>query len=187
VLAIDPDVIVVDCTPTEVRERKVHASKVEYPAVTFPLANQHGYRLHPAEPDEPLFTQIVAPLSTARQSFARAQPEQARVLEELEEATYAALRLYWRSPIEVHDATTAALLRARKTLDASLYGEIQVRADRQWNEHWAAAIRTAAAANPGRRILATAGLDNRAEIEALLARDPDIKVIDMVQWLRMLR
>jgi hypothetical protein len=35
VLAIDPDVVVVDCTPTEVREQKVHVSKIEFPQVLF--------------------------------------------------------------------------------------------------------------------------------------------------------
>ena len=48
--------IVTDCTPTEIREQKVHASKIEYPQVIFPLVQQHGYRVYAGEPDEPFIT-----------------------------------------------------------------------------------------------------------------------------------
>ena len=111
VLAIDPDVLVVDCTPTEVREQKVHPSKIEYPQVIFPLVQQHGYRVYAAEPDEPLFTQIVQPLAQARSAFAKAKPEQARILDEYDEATWSALALYWQSPADAHDETTGACPR----------------------------------------------------------------------------
>ena len=93
VLAIDPDVVVVDCTPTEIREQKVHISKIEYPQVIFPLVQQHGYRVYAGEPDEPLFTQIVQPLAQERSAFAKARPEQARALDDYEEATWSALEV----------------------------------------------------------------------------------------------
>jgi hypothetical protein len=184
VLAIEPDVVVVDCTPTEVRELKVHPSKVEYPQVIFPLVQKHGYRLYAAEPDEPLFTQIVQPLAQARSEFARAHPEQARVLDEYERATWSALKLHWRSPADAHDETTALALAGRKALDTRIYGELQAQANTRWIEHWVRIIRQAAAENPGKKILAVAGIDNRVEIADQLRRDPGIAVVDMAQQLR---
>lgn len=184
VLAIDPDVVVVDCTPTEVREQKVHPSKVEYPQVIFPLVQQHGYRVYAAEPDEPLFTQIVQPLARARSAFAEAKPEQARILSDYDKATWAALKLYWQSPADAHDATTTLALAGRKALDDRVYGELQVQANTRWIEHWVKVVRQAALENPGKKILAVAGIDNRDEIERGLRRDPALGVVDMAQWLR---
>lgn len=184
VLAIEPHVVVVDCTPTEVREQKVHPSKVEYPQVIFPLVQQHGYRMYPAEPDELLFTQIVQPLAQARGEFAKAHPEQARILDEYERATWSALKLHWHSPADAHDETTALALAGRKALDTRIYGQLQAQANTRWIEHWVRVIRQAAAENPGKRILAVAGIDNRAEIEEQLRRTPGIAVMDMAQQLR---
>lgn len=184
VLAIDPDVVVLDCTPTEVRDRQVHASKVEYPQVIFPLVQQHGYRVYPGEPDEPLFTQIVQPLAQVRSAFAEARPDEARLLDAYEEATWAALELYWKSPADVHDATTALALAGRKGLDMRVYGELQVQADARWIEHWVTVVRRAAADNPGKKILAIPGIDNRLDIERELRSDPALAIVDMAQWLR---
>jgi hypothetical protein len=184
VLAIAPDVLVVDCTPTEIREQKVHPSKVEYPQVIFPLVQQHGYRVYAAEPDEPLFTQIVQPLAQARAEFAKARPEPARILADYDKATWAALALYWQSPAEAHDATTALALAGRKALDTSVYGELQAQANTRWIEHWVRIVRQAAAENAGKKILAVAGIDNREEIERELRRDPALAIVEMAPWLR---
>lgn len=184
VLTIAPDVVVVDCTPTEVREQKVHPSKVEYPQVIFPLVQQHGYRVYAAEPDEPLFTQIVQPLAQARSEFAKARPQPARILADYDKATWAALALYWQSPADAHDETTALALAGRKALDTRVYGELQAQANARWIEHWVRIVRQAAAENPGKKILAVAGIDNRDEIERELRRDSRLTVADMAQQLR---
>ena len=184
VLAIEPDVVVVDCTPAEVREQKVHPSKVEYPQVIFPLVQQHGYRVYAAEPDEPLFTQIVQPLAQALTAFAKDNPEQARILDAYDKATWAALAMYWQSPADAHDETTGLALAGRKALDTRVHGELQAQANTRWIEHWVQVVRQAAAENPGKKILAVAGIDNREEIEWDLRRDSSLRVVDMAQWLR---
>jgi hypothetical protein len=184
VLAVDPDVVVVDCTPTEIREQKVHVSKIEYPQVIFPLVQQHGYRVYAGEPDEPLFTQIVQPLARERSAFAKARPEQARALDDYEEATWSALELHWRSPADAHDETTALALAARKALDTRVYGESQAQANARWIEHWVRIVRQAVAENPGKKVLAVPGIDNRMEIERALRGDSNLTLVDMAQWLR---
>ncbi|HET9447049.1 MAG TPA: hypothetical protein VFO35_12350 [Steroidobacteraceae bacterium] len=184
VLAIDPDVIVTDCTPTEIREQKVHVSKIEYPQVIFPLVQQHGYRVYAGEPDEPLFTQIVRPLAQERSAFAAANPEKARALEAYEEATWSALETHWRSPADAHDETTALALAGRKALDTRVYGELSARGNTRWIEHWVRIVRQAVAENPGKKILAVPGIDNRAEIERELRGDSKLTLVDMAQWLQ---
>lgn len=184
VLAIDPDVIVTDCTPTEIREQKVHFSKIEYPQVIFPLIGEHDYRVYAGEPDEPLFTQIVQPLAQERSAFAQANPDQARQLDEYEKATWSALKLHWKSPADAHDETTALALAGRKALDTRVYGELQAQANQRWIDHWVRIVRQAAAENPGKKILAIPGIDNRVEIEHQLRGDPQLTIVDMAHWLR---
>jgi hypothetical protein len=184
ILAIDPDVVVVDCTPTEVREQKVHISKIEYPQVIFPLVQQHGYRVYAGEPDEPLFAQIVQPLAQERSAFAKAKPDQVRALDDYEKATWSALELHWRSPADVHDETTALALAGRKALDTRVYGGSQAQANSRWIAHWVRIVRQAVAENPGKKVLAIPGLDNRVEIERELRGDANLTLIDMAQWLR---
>ena len=65
-----------------------------------------------------------------------------------------------------------------------MYGELQAQANTRWIEHWVRIVRQAAAENPGKKILAVAGIDNREEIERELRRDPALAVVDMAQWLR---
>ncbi|HKU12801.1 MAG TPA: hypothetical protein VJQ52_00320 [Steroidobacteraceae bacterium] len=184
IVAIDPDVVVIDCTPTEVREQQVHTSKVEYPQVIFPLVKEHGYRVYAAEPDEPLFTQIVEPIAQAMRAYGKSNPEQARVLSDYDRATWAALALHWRSPADAHDEATALALAGRKALDAQIHGELLLEGNARWIEHWVGVVRRAAAENPGKKILAVAGIDNRQEIERELRRDPALAVVEMADWLR---
>lgn len=183
VLAIDPDVIVTDCTPTEIRERKVHASKVEYPQVVFPLIDEHGYRVYAGEPDEPLFTQIVQPLAQALSKYAETNPTRVEALKEYERAMYEVLKLHWRSPAQAQDETTAMLLKANEAAHTAFYGDILARGNKAWVEHWVAVVRRAVAENPGKRVLALPGLHNRHGILEELRRDTNVKLVDVKSWL----
>lgn len=183
VLAIDPDVIVTDCTPTELRERKVHASKIEYPQVLFPLIDQHGYRIYAGEPDEPLFTQIVQPLAQALSKNTEAHPTRAQALKEYERAMYEVLKLHWRSPAQVQDETTALMLAAQEAALTAFHGEILARSNEAWIEHWVSVVRRAIAENPGKRILALPGLHNRRGILEELRQDAKVKLVDVESWL----
>lgn len=184
ILAIKPDVLVVDCTPREVREQQVHASKIEYPGVIFPLIREHGWRVYPAEPDEPLFTEIVQSIVKANEALATERPEASAALRAYASGVYEALAVRWTSPSAVHDEVTVAAFAGKEALDADLVGPAMRDGARRWNRHWADAIRTAVRENPGRRVLAIAGIENRAAIAALLKADPRIALVDMAAWLR---
>lgn len=184
ILAIKPDVLVVDCTPREVREQHVHASKIEYPGVIFPLAREHGWRVYPAEPDEPTFTEIVQSIVQANQKLEKDRPDAAAALKAYASAMYQALTVLWRSPAAVHDEITAAMFASKAALEADLIGPAMGDGGRRWNRHWADAIVTAVAENPGRRVLAVAGIENREEIAALLKNDTRVSLVDMAAWLR---
>ena len=66
--AIQPDALVLDVTPRELATRKVWPGKIEYPGVVFPLIDAGRYRVYAAEPDEPMFTEIVQSIVEANQA-----------------------------------------------------------------------------------------------------------------------
>jgi hypothetical protein len=45
-------------------------------------------------------------------------------------------------------------------------------------------VRQAVAENPGKKVLAVPGIDNRMEIERALRGDSNLTLVDMAQWLR---
>lgn len=182
VLAIEPDVLVVDCTPQEVRDRRVHESKIEYAQVIFPLMQERGYKVYPAEPDEPLFTEIVQAVAAAHQRFRQSKPEESVIHQDFVKAAYTALAVHWRTPADVQDALTARVLAAKVALEGHLVGT--AKHNERWNQHWTDTIRRAARENPGARVLALTGIENRDWIVNALANTPDIALVDLPSWLR---
>jgi hypothetical protein len=184
ILDIGPDVLVVDCTPTEVRELKVHPSKVEYPGAIFPLAHARGYPMYAAEPDEPLFTELVQSQIDVRESVRKKQPEKARAADEYGKFAYSVLAEHWRSPADVHDETTAVVLEGKQQLEALVFGPVARDGQIRWDQHWTDVILRAAAENPGKRVLALTGIQNRKWIADALQVDGSVEVVDMTRWLR---
>lgn len=184
ILAINPDVLVLDCTPGELKEGTVHASKIEYTGVIFPLLHERRWAVYPAEPDEPLFSEIVQGVSEARKRFGSKRPEAAAALDAYVSQTYAALSHHWQSPAAVHDDVTAAVLNGLKALEGQLYGPVDAGGQTRWNRHWTDAILRAVAQHPGHRVLAVTGVENRPWIVEALRQDPRVNVIDMEEWLR---
>ena len=178
IVELKPEVLVLDVTPTELAEQKVHPSKVEYPGAVFPLIREGRYRVYAAEPAEPMFSEIVGATSRAHKALTEQRPDDRAALDALDTATYAALKRHWRSPAEVNDALTGRLLAAKKMLEAAFIGPVDARGWSRWNEHTASVVRRAAAENPGKRILVLTGIENRPFVLEALAGDRQLQLVD---------
>jgi hypothetical protein len=184
VLAIKPDVLVLDCTPREVEEQAVSPGKIEYPGVIFPLIRDGAYRVYAAEPREPMFSEIVRAVVQVHEAFRKTRPEAAAAFDQFQTGTYAALMQHWQSPAEVNDDVTGDVLSAKKALEGHLVGPAEADGWTRWNRHWTDTIMDAVAHHAGRRILAVTGIENRPWIVAALRKEPRVTVIDMPGWLR---
>lgn len=180
---VQPEVVVLDVSPRELREQTVHPSKAEYPQVIFPLVRKHGYRAYPAEPDEPEFTEIVSGLSRSLEAFRTNRADAAAVDSGDDEATYAALARLWRTPADVNSGLTDRLLATRRQVQDVIAGPEVADAWRRWNEHSLSVIRRAVQENPGKRVLVLIGVENAAMIRPALAGDANITLIDVEAWL----
>jgi hypothetical protein len=181
---IEPDVVVLDVSPRELREESVHPSKAEYPRVVFPLVRAHRYRAYAGEPDEPRFGEIVGRLARRLEAFRAEQPAAARADEAYERATYAALAQLWRTPADVNGATTDRLLLARRAYQDRLAGPEVADAWHEWNDHAVEMVRIAIRKNRDQRVLVLVGVENAASIRAALRASSEVHLVDVEAWLR---
>ena len=184
ITAISPAVVVLDVSPGELRDQRVHPSKAEYPEVIFPLVRERGWRAYPGEPDEPEFGEIVGRLGRALREFRAGSPEAAQADKDYEEAVWAALARSWGSPADVNGAVTDQVLQARRSYQDRMAGPDVADAWRRWNDHAAAMVVRAAAENPGARILVLIGVENCGTLRRTLAARRDIRLVDVESYLR---
>src|SRR5262245_47858071 len=184
VVAIDPQVLVLDCTPREIATRSVHASKIEYPGVIFPLMREREYAVYAAEPDEPMFSQILESIVAASQDLKRSRPQAAQALDQFRKATDSVLAAHWQSPADAHDAVTAQTLAAKEALQNIMIGPAAETGAARWNRLWADTILRAVREHPGQRILALTGIANRSSIALALNGIAGINLINTSEWLR---
>lgn len=183
ILAMKPDVLVLDVTPEELAARKVHASKIEYPEAIFPLADTGDYALYAAEPAKPLFDEITQGIGKAMKELSAHRPDVGQALDAQSDATYAALKLHWTSPAKAHDAVTATATSSKIRLRGALVGAVMDDADVRWNQHTADVAMRAAQEHPGKRILVLTGIENRPFVTANIVRAGGVNLIDMEAWL----
>ncbi len=184
ILRVAPSAVVLDVSPAELRDRKVHPSKGEYPEVIFPLVEERRYRAYAGEPDEPVFSEVVKGLSEALKNFRERTPEAAEADKAYGEASFRALAEIWQSPADVNGSLTDRVLAARRAVQDRLAGAAVADAWRRWNSHLLDVVLRAARENPGRRILVLVGVENTPAIRADLARERGLTLVDMETGLR---
>lgn len=182
--AIRPDVLVLDVSPTELKQQKVWPGKVEYTKVIFPYMNTQGLKAYAGEPDEPLFSRISGSVGKARKQMAQNDPSRAQAMEQYRKATYAALTAYWKGPAEVHDGDTEQMIAGLKSYEAALVGPVEREGSHAWDAYAAAMTRKAVREHPGKRVLQITGIENLPRVRAELRQADDIELVDMAAWLR---
>jgi len=183
IVAIRPDVLVLDVSPSELAEQKVHPSKIEYPGVIFPLVRAGRYRVYAGEPAEPMFTEIVQALGSANTQLNKDKPDDRITIQEFSDATYEALAKIWVSPADVNSAVTERVLGGKQALEARLLGAVHSDSWARWNGHAVEVALRAVRENPGKRVLMITGIENCAGVREHLRRQNSVNLVDMERWL----
>lgn len=132
ILAIKPDVVVLDITPDELKLEKVHASKTEYPNVIFPLVKSEKYRAYAAAPAEPLFGEIVQSVSRGFQAFEKERPEESAAMKQYTASLFETLKFSWKTPADVNGGLTDKVLSGKEVLRDNFVAEYK-NGQRRWN------------------------------------------------------
>lgn len=180
---VAPDVLVLDVTPDELSKRQVFPGKIEYTSGIFPLMEKRTFIAYPAEPAEPLFSEIVEAVKARIQQFDKDQPALSASFKRTERNMYTMLGKHWNSAARVQDEVTSEMIDANARLHAEILGPVMKDADERWDRHTADMVKRAVSEHPGKRVLVLTGIRNRPLVQRNLQGDPEIKLVDMPAWL----
>lgn len=184
ILAIKPDVVVLDVNPDELKQEKVHESKIEYSGVIFPLLKSEKYRAYPAEPRQPMFDEIVQSVSKGFEQFEKQNPDKSAVMKQYHKSLYEALKISWQTPADVNGAMTDRVLSGKEAIQERFVREYEV-GQRRWNQNTTDMVLRAVKENPNKRILLLYGIDNCYWVRNALRQNKNINLIDIEQWLQV--
>ncbi|MGH9842532.1 MAG: hypothetical protein ACREEM_27640 [Blastocatellia bacterium] len=184
ILAIEPDVFVLDVTPDELKNEKVWPGKVEYPGVIFPLMKELKVRAYGSEPKEPLFSELSGAATRAHNQLEQTSPQAFQAIGRHKQATYDGLKIIWKSPADVNSAVTDTIIAGMTALEEQIVGEAAISGQRRWDQHHVERILDAAKQNPGKRLLVLVGIQSRYSIINQLKRNSRIDLVEMESWLR---
>lgn len=182
ITSINPQVLVLDVSPKELKEQKVYPGKVEYTKIIFPYIRSNKLTVYAGEPDEPMFSTIVNEATKAHETFNKDQPVLSGSLEAYNKALYQLLIRSWKNVADANGKTTDLLLSAKMTLEGELIGEGQAGSWKTWNRHTTDIVLKALKENNGQRILVITGIENAAFIRQNL-KEEKVKLVDMEVWL----
>lgn len=180
---VAPEVLVLDVTPDELKKQTVFPGKVEYTKGIFPLLNKQKFIVYPAEPAEPLFSEIVEAVKASLTQFDKEKPALSASFKRTEKNVYAVLGSHWTSAARVQDNVTGEMIDAVARLQGELVGPVIQSADERWDRHTADVVIKAAREHPGKRILVLTGIRNRPLVQRHLQAAPELRLVDMPAWL----
>lgn len=157
---LKPDVLAVELTERDLRERRPQVIKQEYQHCVFPYLDRHALPAVALEPPRERWEEFVASGFAAEQQFKRAFPARYAEYEREVWALFDELLAGWRSPAAVNSAQTDRLLEAKHARENGLFGPAYADQWERWNEHMAQVLAGAAGQHPGQRIVALAGVEH---------------------------
>jgi len=181
--AIGPQVLLLEVTPEELRDRLDTRGRPEYPNVVWPMLGEaRGPESYAMEAGEPLYGELTSEGSELWTAFQNERPTESAAFAAYAEAATDVLLARWKSPADTQDEATDALARSQRRLRAALVpavGWIQVRWDRVMLDVATKAI----AQNPGKRVLVLGSHHNSGMFVEALGELPGVRLVDMRSWL----
>jgi len=178
---IDPNVICVELTENDLKEKKEQNIKIEYPKCIIPLADEKDYKLIAMEPNETEYSRII---NTYRQGIKKIETEEPKKIELLNKYTkvlYDYLWSCWHSPIDVNSSLTNVLFDAKHTFQNSLFGSGEEQSWEEWNDHFLNTILNIVETHRGKKILVTVGVEHVYWLMNHLKDRPGIKLVEVYE------
>lgn len=181
---INPDVICVELTKKDLKDKATQTIKIEYPQCILPLAQEKGYILFPMEPNEPEYSREVKRYQQMYKEIESKEPEKMQIFNQYTEALYDYLFTYWNSPIDVNSSLTNALFDVKHKFQESLFGSIEKQCWAEWNTHFLNTIIEVYKTYKDKRILVTVGVEHVYWIKKHLKDNPKIKLVEINEILK---
>lgn len=180
---INPDVICVELTEKDLKDKTPQTVKIEYPQCILPLSQEKGYILFPMEPDEPDYSMEVKRYQQLYKRLGSKEPDKIQIFNQYTEALYDYLFSYWNSHIDVNSSLTDALFEVKHNFQESLFGSTERKCWKEWNTHFLNAILKTCRAHKDKTILVTVGVEHVYWIKKHLKANQKIELIGINELL----
>ena len=167
---LNPDVLAVELTATDLESRRDQPNKQEYQKSVFPLLDRHDYKLVPLEPPQPLYDELVGLFRKAGKDLNDQNPAGAESFSIYMSSLFEFLAERWVSPAAVNSHETDILFASKHRFQSALFGPDEAKAWEEWNQHFLRQILKAAKENPDKRILVLVGAEHAYWLRAQLKR-----------------
>lgn len=181
---IDPDVICVELTEKDLKDKAVQTIKIEYPQCISPLSQDKGYMLVSMEPNEPDYSRIISKYKQMNNKIESKEPEKIEIFGQYTKVLYDYLFTYWDSPIDINSSLTNTFFEVKHNFQESLFGSTEKECWAEWNTHFLNTILEVCKTYKDKRILITVGVEHVYWIKKHLKDNPKIKLIEINEILK---
>jgi hypothetical protein len=137
------------------------------------------------EPEGDLRNELLGDLRRANESAERDRPQQLEAFGIYVDTLFDYLRARWHSAADVNASRTDDLFAVKHAFQRKIYGPDEEKGWEGWNRYFLDRIMTAAAANPGKRIVVIVGCEHGYWLRKHLRDAASLKLLDTESLLRV--
>jgi len=175
---LHPDVLVVELTPADLAGRVVQKNKREYQNVVYPLLEHFKWKAVAMEPEGEMRTELLTAMRQADESAQKDYPQKLEAFGTYVDTLFDYLKTKWHSAADVNSNWTDNLFAVKHAYQHKIYGDREAKAWEGWNGFFLERIKTAAVANPGKRIVVIVGVEHCYWLRGHLRDTPGVTLLD---------
>ena len=154
------DVLAVEPTPTDLKDKVEQKNKREYQNSVYPLLRRHNWATVALEPEGPRRTELIGLLRAAEESLEKTAPQKDQAFDTYNDTLFKNLLSEWHSAADLNASWTDRLFAVKHSFQHGLYGAQEEQGWEGWNQYFLQQIVTAAKQNPGKRIVVIVGVEH---------------------------
>jgi len=181
---LHPDVLVVELTPADLKDKVEQKNKREYQNSVYPLLRQHNWATVALEPEGQRRTELIGWLRGAEQELQKTSPQKDEAFDTYNDTLFKYLLSQWQSGADVNASWTDHLFAVKHSFQHGLYGPQEEQGWEGWNQYFLQQIIRAAKQNPGKRIVVIVGVEHGYWLREHLRKQDGVKLLDTVESLQ---
>ena len=175
---LHPDVLAVELTPADLKEKVEQKNKREYQNSVYPLLRRHNWLTVALEPEGPRRSELIAFMRQAEESLRQTSPQKDEAFDTYTDNLFEYLLSEWHSTADVNATWTDRLFAVKHAFQDGLYGSQEKQGWEGWNRYFLQQIITAAKQSPGKRIVVIVGVEHGYWLREHLRDQGGLKLLD---------
>ncbi len=181
---LHPDVLAVELTPADLKEKVEQKNKREYQNSVYPLLRQHSWATVALEPEGPRRTELIGLSRGAEESLPKSSPQKDEAFDTYNDKLFKYLLSEWQNAADLNASWTDRLFAVKHSFQHGLYGPQEEQGWKGWNQYFLQQIVTAAKQNPGKRMVVIVGVEHGYWLRQHLREQDGVKLLNTEDLLR---